>query len=453
MSEVAGNSDVRKKIGLFSCILFGIGVMFPIAPAGVWGTIMPLSQGHMALCYLIAVIPMTFTAWSFGILGSEFPRAGSSYTFVGSSVNPYLGFITGWGILLDYVLFPLMNYIMLAVYTQQLFPSWNYRAILIGSILIICVVNLMGIKSIASLNNIITIFGFVAIGWFIIRGFGAAAGGTGWGLDPRGFYNPETFDFSLIIAGSAVACFSFLGFDTITTLAEDIHEPRKNLPRSTIISCLIMAAIFVATSFIGQCCYPDYNSFADPDSAFVDVAIAAGGNSLASLISIALVACTFAFSLDMIAGATRVMFGMGRDGVLPKKIFGYENAKGVPVWNVLIVTAICLVFSNMTLGDVIPIINFGGLFAFVMVNLGTIVYFFVKKGLRSGIGNIVKFLIMPGLGFIICLVLWLNLSGNAKLVGFCWLAAGLIYIAIWSKGFKKPIEGFTSETAEELGEA
>ena len=454
MSELAnGGTSVRKKIGLFSCILFGLGVMFPIAPAGVWGTIMPMSQGHMALCYLIAVIPMTFTAWSFGILGSEFPRAGSSYTFVGSSVNPYLGFITGWGILLDYVLFPLMNYIMLAIYTQQLFPSWNYTAILIGSIIIIAIVNLMGIQSIASVNNIITIFGFVAIAWFMIQGFGSAASGTGWGLSGKGFYNPETFDFSLIIAGSAVACFSFLGFDTNTTLAEDIKEPRKNLPRSTIISCLIMAGIFVVTSFIGQCVYPDYNSFADPDSAFVDVAIAAGGNSLATLISIALVACTFAFSLDMIAGATRVMYGMGRDGVLPKKIFGYANKKGVPVWNVIIVTIIYLVFSNMTLGDVIPIINFGGLFAFVLVNLGTIIYFFVKKGLRSGFGNIMKYLVMPGLGFVICLILWLNLSNNAKLVGFCWLGAGLVYIAIWSKGFKRPIEGFTSETAEELGEA
>ncbi len=440
----------RRKIGLFSCILFGLGVMFPIAPAGVWGAIMPLSQGHMGLCYLLAVIPMTFTAWSFGCMGAAFPRAGSSYTFVGSGIHPYAGFITGWGILLDYILFPLMNYIMLAIYTQQLFPSWNYNVIIVVSILFVCGINLLGVKSIASVNNIITLFGFVAMLWFIFSAFGAAGSGVGMGITSKGLVNPETFDFGLILAGTSIACFSFLGFDTITTLAEDVKIPEKNLPRSTILSCLIMAAIFVSSSFIGQCVYPDYNSYADPDSAFVDVAFAAGGNSLVTFVSIALVACTFAFSLDMIAGATRVLYGMGRDGVLPKKIFGYANAKGVPVWNVLLVTAVCLIFSNMSLGDLIPIINFGGLFAFILVNLSVIVYFFYKKGRRSGIGNILKYLLMPACGFVIVTLLWFNLSGLAKVVGFCWLALGVIYLAVWSKGFKKPIIGFTSESAEEI---
>lgn len=440
----------RKKIGLFSCVLFGLGVMFPIAPAGVWGVIMPLSQGHMGLCYLLAVIPMTFTAWSFGSMGAAFPRAGSSYTFAGSGIHPYAGFITGWGILLDYILFPLMNYIMLAIYTQQLFPSWNYNVIIVGSILLICVINLMGIKSIASVNNIITLFGFVAMLWFIFTAFGAASDGVGMGLSSKGFINPDTFDFGLILGGTSIACFSFLGFDTITTLAEDIKVPEKNLPRSTILSCLIMAAIFVISSFIGQCVYPDYNSYADPDSAFVDVAQAAGGGTLLTLVSIALVVCAFAFSLDMIAGATRVLYGMGRDGVLPRKFFGYANSKGVPVWNVLLITAVCLVFSNMSLGDLIPIINFGGLFAFIMVNLSVVVYFFIKKKQRKGIGNIIKYLLMPGFGFIIVILLWLNLSTMAKIIGFSWMALGIIYLAIWSKGFKRTIIGFTSESAEEI---
>ena len=440
----------KRKIGLLTCILFGLGVMFPIAPAGVWGTVMPLSAGHMALCYLLAAIPMTFTAWSFGVMGAEFPRAGSSYTFVGSGVHPYVGFVTGWAILLDYILFPLMNYIMLAIYACQLFPSWDYTTVLIVSIILICIINLLGIQSIASVNNIITIFGFAVIVYFIVAAFGAAGSGVGWGITSKALINPETFDPALIIAGTAVACFSFLGFDTITTLAEEIKRPQWTLPRSTIISCLVMAAIFAVTAFIGQCVYPDYTAFPDPDAAFVDVAFAAGGNLMVTLISIALVVCSFAFSLDMIAGATRVLYGMGRDGVLPKKVFGYANKKGVPVWNVLMLTVVYLVFSNMTLGDVIPIINFGGLFAFIMVNLGCVIYFFFKQKRRKSFGDILKYLVMPGVGFLICVLLWLNLSGNAKLIGFSWLFLGIIYLLIWSRGFKRPIEGFTSASAEEI---
>ncbi len=438
----------RKKLGLLSCVLFGLGVMFPIAPAGVWGVIQPLSHGHMALCYLLAAIPMTFTAWSFGAMGAEFPHAGSSYTFVGNGMHPYPGFFTGWAILLDYVLFPLMNYIMLAIYACQLFPGLNYTVVIVVSILLITVINLMGVQSIATVNNIITIFGFAVIIYFIAVAFGAAGGGMGWGLTGKAFINTADFDFGLVVAGTAIACFSFLGFDTITTPAEDMKRPKWTMPRATIITCLVMAAIFAVTAFVGQCVFPDYTAFADPDAAFVDVAFAAGGNIMVSLISIALVVCCFAFSLDMIAGVTRILYGMGRDGVLPRKVFGYANKKGVPVWNVLLITAVCLIFCNMTLGDVIPIINFGGLFAFIMVNLSTILYFFVKKKQRSGIGNILKYLVMPGLGFIICVVLWLNLSALAKIVGFSWLAAGLIYLVVWSKGFKKPLYMAGMEKAE-----
>ena len=104
----------------------------------------------------------------------------------------------------------------------------------------------------------------------------------------------------------------------------------------------------------------------------------------------------------------------------------------------------------MSLGDLIPIINFGGLFAFIMVNLSVIVYFFIRKKQRRGIGNIIKYLIMPGFGFIIVILLWLNLSRMAMIVGFSWMALGIIYLAIWSKGFKRNIIGFTSESAEEI---
>ena len=415
-------------------------MLLPIAPVPVYGEVQPITQGHMALAYLLAAIPMTFAAWSFGIMGAEFPRAGSSYTFTSNAISPYLGFTVGWTILLDYGLFPLLNYVTLSIYLCELFPVLNQQAVMIVAILLICVVNMLGIKSIASVNNILTIFGFLVVIFFVYSATTALGAGAGVGFSSQGFINPQTFDLRLVLEGTAIACFSFIGFDAITTLAEDVKEPSKTLPKSIILTCLVMAAIFVVLSWLAQNLYPSFE-YTNPDAAFIDAARVAGGKTMANLISLAMVAGAFAFSLDMMAGVTRLLFGMGRDGVLPKKVFGYTHPKtGVPIFNILIITAFCLCFSSLTLGDLIPVINFGGLMAFVCVNLSVIVHFFVKKKMRQGAANIFKYLILPGLGFITCLVLWLSLPGNAKIVGFSWLAAGLIYIAIWSKGFKRKPE-------------
>lgn len=436
----------RKKIGLISAILFGIGLIFPIAPVAIYGTVQPISMGHMAICYLLAAIPMTFTAWSFGAMGAEFPRAGSSYTFVGNGINPYLGFMTGWGILMDYILFPVMNIVILAVYVQELFgltSTTSYWVIIAVSVILVMIMNLMGIKSLATVNNIITLFGFGVVFYFVFGACGALSDGAGTGFSSIGFYNPETFDWQLVLSGTAIACFSFLGFDGITTLVEDIKEPKKNLPRATILTCLIMMCVFLAMAYLGQCLFPDYNGFGNPDTAFLDVAVVAGGQTMANVFGIALIVCAFAFSIDMLAGVSRLLYGMGRDGVLPKKFFGYQNKKGVPVYNVILVSVICFIGCNLSLGDLFPLIDFGGIFAFILVNLAVIVHFFGRKKQRSGIGNLFKYFIAPGLGFLACIVVWLSLSGMAKTIGFIWLGIGIIYMVAWTKGFKRPMKPLT----------
>jgi len=436
---LSNGSVSRKKIGLFSCLLFGLALLLPLAPVPVYGEIQPLSQGHMALCYIIAAIPMAFTAWSFGAMGAEFPRAGSSYTFVSKGIHPYLGFVVGWTILLDYGLFPLLNYVTFSIYFCELFPGANYNLVIVIAILAICVVNMLGIKSIANINNILTIFGFLVVFYFLFTAFGALHGGVGDGLSTTGIYNPVTFNFSDLITGASIACFSYLGFDAITTLAEDVKQPKKTLPKATILTCIIMTIFFIFMSWFAQNLHPSFD-YANPDAAFIDAARVAGGAVMANMISIAMVACTFAFSLDMMAGITRLLFGMGRDGVFPKKVFGYANKKGVPTYNIIIITVICLIFSNATLGDLIPLINFGGLLAFTCVNLATVVHFYGRRKLRDGGANTLKWLILPGIGFATCVMLWIGLP--TKWLGATWLAIGVIYLAVYTRGFKRRITAF-----------
>ncbi len=444
-----GNLRGKKKIGLASCLLFGMAMLLPIAPVPVYGVITGVSKGHMALAYLIAMIPMSFSALSFGLMGAEFPSAGSSYTFTGKSISPYLGFVTGWAILLDYGLFPLLNYIVLALFATQLFPGLPFNVVIVASIILICIVNLTGIKSLATVNNILTIFGFLIAFYFIYAAITALNNGVGTGFSSVALVNSETFSWGTVITGASIACFSFIGFDAITTLSEEVKSPRTTLPMATIITCISMALLFALMAFLAQGVFPDISKFTDPDAAFLDVAMVAGGQTLKSAVILAMVAGALAFSLDMMAGVSRLLYGMGRDGVLPKKVFGYVHPKtNVPVYNVLLVTAFCLAGTNIELGDLIPVINFGGLFAFVCVNASVISHFYIRRQRRQGFVNKVLYLIFPGLGCLTCLVLWLGLPMNAKLIGGAWTLAGIIYMAVLTKGFKNSMPEMKGETED-----
>lgn len=421
-------------------MLFGMALLLPLAPVPVYGVITDITAGHMSLCYLLAIIPMSFSAISFGRMGAEFPRAGSSYTFTSKAISHHLGFIVGWTILLDYGLFPLVNYVTLAIFSCQLFPGLSYKAVIICAILFVCVINLLGIKKLATVNNILTIFGFLVVFYFIYSATNALAAGVGTGFSSVAFIDPATFDWSKILTGTAIACFSFLGFDAITTLAEEVDEPRKTIPRATLLTCIIMGVLFAVMAYLAKGVFPDITAFTNPDAAFIDAAIAAGGQTLSKAISLAMVACAIAYSTDMMAGVTRLLYGMGRDGVLPKKIFGYAHPKtNVPVYNVLLITAFCLIFSGLKLGDLIPIINFGGLLAFICVNFSVVSHFYIRKGERNGVKNKLWNLIIPSIGGLVCLGLWLSLPTGAKLIGGSWALAGIIYMAVFTKGFKKPM--------------
>jgi putrescine importer len=449
MNNLQLGVDNKRKIGLISCLLFGMAMLLPIAPVPVYGVITSVSKGHMALAYLLAAIPMSFSALSFGYMGAEFPRAGSSYTFVSKSISPHLGFIVGWTILLDYGLFPLLNYICLAIYACELFPGLSFTTVIVASIILIAIVNLLGIKSLATINNILTIFGFLVAFYFIYAAINALQAGVGTGFSSVAFVNPATFSWGTLITGASIACFSFVGFDAITTLAEEVKEPTRTLPRAILITCLSMAVLFAVMSYLAQAVFPDNSLFTNPDAAFIDVARVAGGQTLTNAISLAMVAGALAFSLDMMAGVTRLLYGMGRDGVLPKKFFGYVSPKtNVPVYNVLLVTAFCLALTNISLGDLIPVINFGGLLAFICVNLSVITHFYIKKGQRSGGVNFVKYLLFPGLGALTCAALWLGLPINAKLIGGSWALLGIIYMAFYTKGFKTPMTGINEELTQ-----
>lgn len=436
--ENGGPVVLKRQLGLFTCFFYGVAALLPIAPVPVYGVANDMAGGHIAMAYFIAMIAMSFSAWTYGQFGAELPYAGSSYTFVRKGINSQLGFLTGWAIMIDYLFMPGLNYLILGLFLNALFPALPTSYIIYVSIIVVCIINLLGIKNLSKINNFLTVFGFLVCFYFIYSAFVSMGHGVGTGFSSVAFYNPETFSWSKVLSGASVAAFSFLGFDVLTTLSEETINPKKTLPKATLLVCFVMGIIFTIFCFVSQAVFPS-NVFSDPNTAFLDVAKAAGGTTLANLISIAMVAGAIAYSMDMLAAVSRLLFGMGRDGVLPKKIFGYVSPKtGVPVYNTIIVSLLCVVISSITLDRLIPLINFGGLFAYTMVNLSCVIYFFVRGQRRQG-WDVIKYLVLPTFGFLTMFTLWLSLDVQAKTIGFIWLAIGIIYMAYLTKGFRKPM--------------
>ncbi len=442
LEQFGYKQELKRELGLWGVLAFGICMMFPIAPAAVYGSVTAVSQGHMALVYLIAVIPMSFTAWSYGQMAGAFPISGSAYAYTQRAINPHLGFLTGWAVLLNYVLFQVLNYIIVGIFAGALFPNLPYWGIVIGTVAIVTVINLLGIKNLSRVNTALIIFMFIGVIYFVISSFTCLTHGVGSGFTMLPFYNPETFQINAILLGTSIACFSFLGFEAMTTLAEEMHDPGKTLSRATLIACFFMAFIFIIQAYFAQSVFPNFQNFANLDSSFFEICQTAGGQSLATFITIALIAGSLANALDCQTGVSRLLYGMGRDEVIPKKFFTYLNKRQVPVYNILLMAVLGVIGSVLSMETVITTVNFGALLGFVMVNLSVIFHYYIKNQNRNFSGTI-KYLILPGLGFISCLTLMFFLTPQAKWVGIIWLSIGIIYAAVTTDFFRKKPKNLT----------
>lgn len=432
--------ELKRVLTLKDLSIYGIAFMTPIAPAYIYGSASAITGGTLALAYLVAMVAMLFTAYSYGHMAAAFPIAGSTYSYTQRGLNHNLGFFAGWSMFLDYVLVPLVVFMVGASYANAAVPQIPYIVWVFVIAIVVTTVNYFGVQMAAKTNLILVgIMGAIVIAFIIVCAWAVTSHGIGEGtlISSRPFFNGADFSSGALIAGGAIACFSFLGFDSITTMAEEAINPKKDIGRAAIIACLAGGAIFVLQAYIAQLVWPDYTTFASADTAMFEVAQVAGGAIMAGLYTFAVILSTLTAGLTGQSSAARLLFGMGRDEVLPKKFFTHLHPKyKTPTYNIFIMATIGIIGAiTMNISLVTELLNFGGLFGFMCVNLSVIVYYFIRKKERK----VLKYLILPSLGFAICFYLWIHLSKVALIVGFSWIAIGFIYALISTKGFKKKI--------------
>jgi amino acid transporter len=441
--------------------MYGIIVIQPTAPMPAYGVFSNAGQGHVVTSILIAMVAMVFTAMSYGRMARVYPSAGSAYTYVGRELHPSLGYVTGWSMTMDYILNPLICTIWCAKAMADLltgtslqipYPGLLWPLFFAG---LFTALNLRGVKTSARINNTLcAIMGavIVAFFWYTIRYiFHLPQYPEAFFLRP--FYNPQTFTVNRVFHGTSVAVLTYIGFDGISTLSEEVENPKKNIFLATVLVCVITGFLAAAEVYGAQLLsfhrfgtdFGVFSQFGD-ENVFSHVAGIAGGVLMTRVISLTLLIATTGSGMGSQLGAARLLYGMGRSNAIPKKFFGAIHPKThIPANNVMFVGAIALVGAFLiTYDNGAELLNFGALIAFMGVNLASLTHYYIRGADRA-----LWQLIPPVLGFLICLFIWIHLSHLALIVGSIWMVCGIAYGAVKTRGFRGDLVNFDLPPDEE----
>ena len=436
---------LRRTLTLWDLIFYGIVLIQPIAPVPLYGVAQKLSDGHFVTIILIALFAMLITAVSYGRMGALYPTAGSAYTYVGRGLNPHLGFLAGWAMILDYLLQPLINTVWISTALHERYlpqvPYIAWAALIAG---IMTVLNLAGVKSSARANKVLLAVMSVVVVFFVWLAIRYLWHGQGWAglLSTEPFYNPKTFDSHRILTATSFAALTYIGFDGVTTLAEDVENPKRNVLLAVVLTCIFAGVCSGFEAYLGARVWPDWHSFPNLETAFMDICRRVGGLLLFNAMGAILIVAAFGSGLTGTLGAARLLFGMGRDGVLPRKFFGYlKPGSSTPTYNILLIGG--LAFAGAVLLNRIgsayehagELLNFGAFLAFMGVNFACFWQFsmLAKPGYKR---NILRDAILPLIGFAFCGLIWWNLNSLAKTVGGIWFAVGLLYVGYKTNWFR-----------------
>ena len=450
MSSTAGEAPtLRRTLHLWDLVFYGLIMIQITAPMPLFGVVQMEARGHVVTTVLIGMIAMMFTALSYGRMARAYPSAGSAYTYVGRELHPALGYITGWSMLMDYVLNPIictiwcskaaMNIVTpkeIGIAPEILYAVWAvfFAALFTG-------LNLRGIKAAARTNDILGVAMGVVVAWVLVAvaRFVLALPGRDPGFFLRPFYDPATFSMSTLMTGTSVAVLTYIGFDAISTLSEEVHNPRRNILLATVLVCFIIGVLSCIEVYAAQLVWPAREAFPDVDTAYVHVAGRVGGIVLFQVVNMTLLVATIGSGSGAQTAAARLLYGMGRDNSIPRSFFGALDPKTrVPRNNVLLTGAVILAGAFlMTYQLGAELLNFGAFIGFMGVNISSFVHYWVRGRDRGW-----SHLVLPLAGFLVCLAIWLSLRPVAQIGGASWLAIGIAYGWWKTKGFKPELVKF-----------
>ncbi|MGO1325420.1 MAG: APC family permease [Brevibacterium aurantiacum] len=407
------------------------------------------TNGAVPSAYLIALIVMVFTAFSYGKMVKVFPTAGSAYTYTRETMSPGLGFLVGWTSLMDYLLLPMVNCLIARLYMESLVPDAPPWVWVVLYTVIMTAIVAVSMRGTANLNGVLLVFAVTMVTLFCIVAVVNLTNGDGSGI----VFSAEPFmhegvHMSALLTGATVVCFSFIGFDAVTMYTNEAKHVNL-MPKAILLTVLAGGAIFLVASYFAQQLFPDNSQFNVVDDPLPEIGLLTGGPVFMGFFLAAAFAATVASGLASHASVSRMLLVMGRNGVLPRKAFGYIHPKAhTPMFNIILVGAVCLLAMSFSLEFISALINFGALIAFTFVNLTVIAHFAFRTRQVVDVKSAFNYVVLPAIGAILTGILWVSLHETALIGGVVWLAIGVIYLAVLTRGFKRTVRSFDDPEAD-----
>ncbi len=432
LEQFGYRQELRRALTLFDLLVYGLAIIGPFSPVSVFGIVFNMSHGLVPLVYVFGFLAMIFTALSYMAMSRAFPLAGSVYAYAARTFGPTVGFFAGWAILLDYLLLPTLIYVACSIALHSVLPGIPGVAWMIGLLALATAVNFAGIEATARVNLVMLGLQILLLLAFFATGAVALAHHVhGAHLSVAPFYRRSVPIIRLGFGAVSLAALSFLGFDAISTLSEESRDGARAVSRATLWSLCICAAFFVAETWLASLFVLDRTGLPPGDAtnaAFYDIAGAIGGAGLKFLIAVPGAACAWVGALAAQTATMRLIFGMARDGRLPRALARVHPARNVPDRALLVTAVIALVLGVWMVNRfelLTSLVNFGALLGFLLLHASVIVHF-----RRERSRHWLRHFVVPVIGFcIIGYVLW-NAEAGAKAAGLSWLAVGAVTL-VW----------------------
>ncbi|MCP8971036.1 APC family permease [Ectobacillus ponti] len=429
-----------RRLKLWHVVAIGLGYMAPMAVFDTFGIVTEITSGHVPAAYTLTLAAILCTALSYGHMVKAFPGAGSAYTYAQQALHPNAGFLIGWAAILDYLFLPMINALLTDIYLSSMFPGVPGWVFIVGFAALLTLFNIFSVKMTVSFGAILVLFQVTTAIVFILLSATQSFGQ--WSLQP---FTGKSASMSGLLAGASILCFSFLGFDAISTLSEETVQPKKTIPRGIVLTALIGGFLFITVSFFAQLLFPEASLFTDVEGASAEIAYKIGGTLFQSIFVAAALTSTIASGLASHMSASRLLFAISRDGFLPRRVFGYLHPRTkTPVWNVLLIGVISLAAVFLSLESATALINFGALVAFSAVNLSVIAHYYIRRGRRS-LSDTFRYLLLPLTGFIFVVFLWTSLEKASLWFGLSWTAIGIVYLLYVRKTKEITVPSFQFE--------
>jgi amino acid transporter len=423
--------QLRRTLSFNDLLIYGLAYVSPCAPFQILGFVWLKSNGLIALAYLLGGVCMYFTAQSYAVMTEAVPSAGSVYGFARHALGPFAGFIAGWMILLDYLMIPGYMYDVISVALGSLVPHVDRAVWIVLLSALTLAVNWFGLR-VTSRVNLFAVFSQIAyIALLLVFSVLALHAGKGAGaLTFKPIFSAQLFDTHSLFAATSICVMSYLGFDAVSTLAEEVKGNDKRLVGRAIVGVLILSsALFVLVAWVMGNLLSGF-AIKDPAAAAYELALSSIGPWAS--ISLAWATATiigFTNVLPMQVGVARILFAMGRDRQLPQAMSKVHPKYGTPYVGMLVTSAISTLVAlamRYQVDELASLVNFGALTGFLLLHVSVLAKFGIRDRSRRWFTHIG----VPIIGAAIVLAVLSGMSPLAMTLGCVWLVAGLLYGAV-----------------------